>query len=176
MVGIFNETPLRRGRLYSYYGKDVETVQKEWSKDSKRNDFLVAYNQNEIIGFIQLVYGEGYARTSGTVAKISHRDKAPMNALISKAVEICAEKKIPFLVYGRYVYGNKGEDSLTIFKKKNGFQKIDVPKYYIALSVRGKIALWLGLHHGILKRLPSGVQRSLFRIRSLWYERQLLKK
>lgn len=176
IVGIFNETLVRRGRLYSYYGRDIETVEKEWSRDSKRSDFLVAYYQNEIIGFIQLVYGKECARTSGTIAKISHRDKAPMNALISKAVEICAEKKIPFLVYGKYIYGKKGEDSLTIFKKNNGFQKIDVPRYYIPLSVRGKIGLWLGFHRGILKHLPSGVQRSLFRFRSLWYERRLLKK
>ena len=176
IVGIFNETPVRRGRLYSYYGRDVETVEKEWSKDSKRSDFLVAYYQNEIIGFIQLVYGKGYARTSGTVAKISHRNKAPMNALISKAVETCAEKKIPFLVYGKYIYGQKSQDSLTIFKQNNGFKKFDVPRYYIPLSLRGKLGLRLGLHHGIFELFPNRAQRLLSKIRFLWYERLTLKK
>lgn len=169
LVGIFNETAVRREKLYSYYGRDIETVEKEWSRDSKRSDFLVAYYQNEIIGFIQLVYSKECARTSGTVAKLSHRNKAPMNALLAKAVEICAEKKIPLLVYGKYTYAKKGEDSLTIFKKNNGFQKIDVPKYYIPLSLRGKLGLCLSLHHGIFVLLPSRAQRLLAKIRFLWY-------
>lgn len=176
LVGIFNETAVRRGKLYSYYGKDIETVEKEWSKDSNRRDFLVAYYQNEIIGFIQLVYGKACARTSGTVAKLSHRNKAPMNALLAKAVEICAEKKIPFFVYGKYTYAKKGEDSLTIFKKNNGFQKIDVPKYYVPLSSRGKLGLRLSLHHGIFVLLPNRAQRLLSQIRSLWYKANLPQK
>ena len=43
----------------------------------------------------------------GIIAKIKHRDKAPMNALVAKAVEICAENKIPYLVYDKAYYGKK---------------------------------------------------------------------
>ena len=89
LVEIFNETPVRRGKRYSYYGSDVDTVKKEWSKDQRRNDFLVAYYGEEVVGFIQLVYGKRSVRTSGTVSKISHRNKATMNALLAKGVEWC---------------------------------------------------------------------------------------
>lgn len=173
LVSIFNESKVRRGKLYSYYGKDVDTVEKEWSTDINRSKFLVAYYQDEIIGFIQLVYNEILARTSGTIAKLSHRDKAPMNALFAKAVEICAENGIRYLVYGKYIYGEKGDDSLTEFKKKNGFQKIEIPTYYVPLSLRGKIGLQLGLHHGISGALPSNIKNIVFRLRSVWYERSV---
>ena len=171
LVDIFNETPIRRGSLYSYYGFDIEKVEKQWSKDSNRNDFLVAYYRDEIIGFIQVVYGNSCARTSGTVSKIAHRKNAPMNALFSKAVEICAEKKIPFLVYGKYVYGKKGIDSLTVFKKNNGFEKMNIPRYYIPLSAKGMLCLKLGFHHGIISVLPNKVYDTGILLRSLWYER-----
>jgi len=176
LVDIFNETSVRRGKPYSYFGKDIVTIEKEWSTDLERSDFLVAYYQNEIIGFIKILYSKEFVRTSGTVAKISHRDKAPMNALLAEAVKICAEKKIPFLVYGHYIYGKKGEDSLSKFKKNNGFQKIDIPKYYIPMSARGKFGLRLGLHRGIFNCLPSGIHRLLLRFRALWHERLVMKK
>jgi hypothetical protein len=171
LVGIFNETAVRRGKKYSYYGRDVEMVEKEWSRDSSRSDLLIAYYKNEIIGFIQLVYAEKYARTSGTIAKLSHRDKATMNALFAKAVEVCAEKKIPYLIYGKFAYGNKGEDSLTAFKKNNGFQKFDVPKYIIPLTLRGEIGFRLKLHHGFTAYLPSNALKMLTQLRNNLYNR-----
>lgn len=170
MVDIFNETAIRRGRRYSYYGKNLNQVEKEWSTDLDRSDFLVAYFNSEMIGFIKLVYGKNYARTSGTIAKLLHRDKAPMNALFAKAVEICSERNIPYLVYGKFIYGKKGEDSLTSFKRNNGFQRIDIPRYFIPLSPRGKLALNLGLHRGITQLLPSRIQPFLHEIRALWYD------
>ncbi len=124
MVDIFNETAVRRGRRYSYFGRDAETVKKEWSADAGRSIFLVAYHQEEIIGVIQLGFGDGLARTRGPVAKLAHRNKAPMNALIAKSVEVCAERNIHYLVYGKFSYGKKGEDSLTEFKRNMDFRKL----------------------------------------------------
>jgi len=169
MVEIFNETPVRRGKRYSYYGRDPASVEKEWSKDLDRSNFIVAYYNKEIIGFIQLVYCERCARTSGTVAKIAHRNIAPMNALIAKAVEICAEKRIPYLIYGKYSYGEKTEDSLTAFKKNNGFEKIEIPRYYIPLTYCGKIGFHLGLHHRISSIIPNWGLNKLKNIRHMWY-------
>jgi len=168
MMEIFNETPVRRGRRYPYYGRDADTVAREWSPDLHRSQFLAAYYQEEIIGFIKLILGEDYARASGTIAKVAHRDKSPMNAMLSKAVMICAERHIPYLIYGKYVYGNKGEDSLTDFKRHNGFERFDVPRYYVPLTLRGRVAIALGLHHSPSELLPGGVVRILSRARSAW--------
>jgi hypothetical protein len=169
LVGVFNETAIRRGKRYDYFGRDLQSVEKEWGTDLDRSDFLVAYCENEVVGFIKMVYGAACARTSGTVSKIAWRRKAPMNALFSKAVEVCAAKKIPYLVYGKFDYGKKGEDSLTEFKRNNGFQKVGIPRYFVPINTRGKIGLKLGLHHGLIDLIPHRLQRNLLNIRTSWY-------
>lgn len=170
LVDLFNETPIRRGRRYSYYGWNLEMVRRGWATDLDRSLWLVAYYQEELIGFIKLVFGDRIARTSGTVAKQAHRDKAPMNALFAKSVEQCASRGVPLLVYGKFTYGRKGEDSLTTFKRYNGFQRLDVLRYYVPLSGRGRIGLRLGLHQDASDMVPLPVLRFLLKIRSKWHK------
>ena len=114
---------------------------KDWSKDIDLSTFLGAYYDDELIGFIKLLNAGKFMRTSGTIAKIKYRKKSPMNALIAKAVEICEMKNSAYLVYGKFVYGKKGPDGLSDFKRYNGFQKIDLPRYYIPLNIKGNIYL-----------------------------------
>ena len=154
---------------------NAEEVINEFSPDLECSKFLVAYFNKEIIGFIKLLLHKDYAIASGTVYKTAHRNKSPLIAMLAKVVGICADEKIPYLTYGKYVYGKQGEDSLTQFKRYLGFRRIDVPRYYIPLSLRGKIGLKLGLHHSISEVLPGGVLRVLIRIRTLWYKRITMK-
>jgi hypothetical protein len=174
LVELFNETPTRRGRRYAYFGWTVEMVRQGWASELDRSLFLVAYYHEELIGFIKLIVGDRIARTSGTIAKQAHRDKAPMNALFAKAVEVCAAKNIPLLVYGRYAYGNKGEDTLTVFKRYNGFGRVDVPRYYVPLSTRGRIGLALALHRAVSDMIPGPVLRVLRKAKTKW--REILEK
>jgi Acetyltransferase (GNAT) domain len=169
LVGLFNETAVRRGKRNVHYGWDLEKVKREWATELDRSHWLVAYHDDELIGFIKLVLGDGIARTSGTLAKGAHRDKAPMNALFSKAVEVCISRGVPLLVYGKFSYGQKGEDSLTVFKTNNGFQRVDVPRFYVPVSARGRLALWLGLHQGLPEVIPRPLLRVLLNMRSKWY-------
>lgn len=166
LVKLFNETPVRRGKPYPYYGWDLAMVKRTWGTQLDQSFWVVAYYQDLLVGFIKLIMSGGLARTSGTVASEAHRDKAPMNAILAKCVELCASKEIPLLVYGQFTYGKKGEDSLTAFKRNCGFQRIEVPRYYIPLSKRGCVALRLGLHNGLREVLPGPVQRALLRLRS----------
>jgi hypothetical protein len=99
---------------------------------------------------------------------IKHRDKAPTNALIAHAVRICAERRIPFLVYANFAYGQKQQDSLADFKQHNGFQRIDVPRYYVPLSVVGRAALGLGLHDGLRRHVPERLLATLRKARRFW--------
>jgi len=163
---IYDETPYRQGRPFHHYGKKYETVKLENSKYIERSDLIGAYYNNELIGFIKLVYDEYFASMMQIIAKIKHRDKSPTNALIAKAVELCAEKGIPYLVYSKYIYGKKGEDSLARFKRHNGFKKIDLPCYYIPLNTKGKIALSCKLHHGILELLPRNLVIQILNLRN----------
>jgi len=103
------------------------------------------------------------------VSKTTHYDKRPTNVLITKAVEVCKQKCISFLIYGKYVYGNKTDSSLTEFKRRNGFEQINMPRYYIPLTLKGKIAISLNIHLGLLGILPSNVISFLRNLRSKWY-------
>lgn len=78
---------------------------------------------------------------------------------------MCVEKKIPYLQYGRFVYGTKGIDSLTKFKIHNGFRQYNLPRYYVPLNTKGKIVLALKLHKGPRAILPGWLVRPLLRVR-----------
>ncbi len=150
IMRIFNETPIRQGRPFWHYGKDFETIKRSFSEDIEKHDFIGAYYNRELIGFIRLTYAGRYAMLTQIISMVSHRDKAPTNALIAKSVEICEKKKISYLVYARMSRGTLGQ-----FKRNNGFVKINLPRYYIPLTCKGKIILKLHLHNGIIGLLPE---------------------
>lgn len=171
MIDIFNESPIRQGRPFPYYGMSFENVRRGWAKDLERSEFLVAYHEREIVGFVKLICGKICARASGDITKLSHRDKAPMNALMAAAVERCASKGMEYLIYGKFSYDRKGEDSLAKFKRYNGFERIEIPRYFVPLSGFGRLALGLRLHHGIKGLLPRSLIDVLVLARAKWYKR-----
>jgi len=172
---VYNETKVRQGKPNVHYGKDIQTVRKESATFLDRSVFIGAYFDMKLIGFVKLVIDETRTQASlmNIVAMVHHRDKAPTNALIAEAVRSCAARKIPYLMYQRFVYGNKGADSLTNFKEINGFQRVDLPRYYIPLTPLGGIAMKLGLHHNLMEQLPQPLVARLRRWRTAWYSRKL---
>jgi hypothetical protein len=158
---IYNETPIRQGKPFWHYGKNIEIVKRDNETFLDRSDFIAAFYENEIVGFIKIVYCSGYAALMQILSKVKYRNKNPTNALLAKAIEVCAEKKKPYLTYGNYVYGDKDESSLIDFKRHNGFEKIDLPKYYIPLTVKGKMAIACNLHHGIKGIVPKPIKKTL---------------
>lgn len=169
VAGIFNESPVRQGKPFWHYGKSWETIKKEFSPDMYKGDVDVigAYFGNELIGFIALYHTGKFTSIGQILSKISHRDKAPTNALLAKAVEICASKKMPYLVYA---FWNDGS-SLTDFKERNGFEKVSVPRYFVPLTLKGKLALKLNAHHGLKGIVPAGIKKRLVELRRKWYEK-----
>jgi hypothetical protein len=172
---IYNESPVRQGKRFWHYGKDLEAVRRMNGTFLDRSIFIGAFFQDDLIGFVKLVSDEdrGQAGLMQIVSMIGHRDKAPTNALIAQAIRSCADRGISHLWYANFSYGKKQPDSLADFKRHNGFQKVDVPRYYVPLTVAGRMALRLGFHHGISDRIPEPVARTYRRIRSLWYARTL---
>jgi len=164
ITSIFNETPIRQGRHYLHYGKDFETVKRQFSRFLFREEIFGAYLGEELVGFIMLAYAENYAYLGQIISKIAHRDLAPNNALLAKAVERCAEKGVPYLVYALWL-----DDSLGDFKRSNGFQKFDLPRYFVPLTGKGKLALKLGLHRGWKAALPNRLKTPLKKLRKFWH-------
>ncbi len=170
VTDIYNETPIRQGKPFWHYGKSFDTLKKEIASYLDISQFIGAYYNNELIGFIKLINAGKYIKTTQVISKICHRDKAPTNAMLAKAVELCCEKKVPYLVYGQLEYGNKGRDSLSDFKRENGFEKKDVLRYYIPLNLKGIILIKLGLHRGIAALIPHTLLVILLRLRSQWFK------
>jgi hypothetical protein len=171
---IYNESPLRQGTKFRHYRKDLETLRKMKATFLDRSVFIGAYFEESLIGFVKLVTDE--TRTQAGLmhifSMISQRDKAPTNALIAQAVKSCAERGIPNLWYANMSYGKKQNDSLAEFKRHNGFEKIEIPRYFVPLTMTGRVALRFGLHHGMADWIPEPVAATYRKIRSSWYAKR----
>jgi len=163
---LYDETPVRQGRPFWHYGKSPEVVRKENATYLDRSEFIGAYYGEELIGFVKIVHVGQIARMMQILAKAKHYDKRPMNALIAKAVEICEQRRSTYLTYGNYTYGNKKRDSVIDFKKRNGFEEIIFPRYFIALTAKGRLAMKARFHLGIRGILPPRVIYFLLAMRS----------
>jgi len=172
---IYNEPAIRQGRPFAHRGKDIETVRRMSATFLDRSVFIGVFLGEGLIGFAKLVSDEdqGQAALMHIVSMIGHRDKAPTNALIAQAVRSCADRGIPYLVYAKFSYGRKQRDSLSDFKQHNGFRRIEVPRYYVPLTLAGRMVLRLGLHHPLVDHIPEPVKAKLRKIRSLWNARRL---
>jgi hypothetical protein len=153
---IYNETPIRQERAFLHYGEPPELV-KVNMYSAKNNSFIGAYLDEELAGFIQIIYGDNIAIISNILSLQVHWDKSVNNALLAKAVEVCALKGQRWLMYGRI--GN--HISLDKFKMNNGFKKFPIVRYYIPVSSKGKIAIHLGLHRELKDSLPEFMKNKL---------------
>jgi len=174
---IYNEVPMRQGRRFPHYGKDFDTVYKEAATYLDSSTFIGAFYKNELIGFVKLVSDEAGSQAGlmNILSKIQHRDKAPTNALLARAVRVCADRKIPHLVYSNFSYGKKTRDSISDFKERNGFQRVNVPRYYVPLTALGWATFQLGFHHRLVDRFPEPLVARLRELRQNWYSRKFRK-
>jgi hypothetical protein len=118
-----------------------------------------------MIGFAKVTFAQEIGFIMNFLSKISHRDKAPNNAILAKAVEICDDQKVQCLVYG--VWGT-GVGGLAEFKVANGFQCVEIPRYYVPLTLLGKLALRAGAHRAIVERIPKGCVEAAASVRKRW--------
>jgi hypothetical protein len=171
---IYNECPIRQRRRFPHYGKDLETVRREEATFLGSSIFIGAFFENKLIGFVKLVPDETCTQAGlmNIISMVKYRDKVPQNALIAYAVRACANRSIQYLVYSRFDYGNKEHDGLRDFKERNGFRRVDTPRYYVPLTPIGSAALRIGLHHSISERIPEAVAKRLRDLRAAWYERR----
>lgn len=156
---IHNETPIRQQRAYPHYGEPLQAI-KKGVLGTKDSTFIGAFLQEELIGFEKLTYGDRIAVISQILSMQKYFDKAVNNTLIAKAVEVCASKRIRWLMYG--TMGN--HPSLDRFKRNNGFIRLALNRYFVPLSKKGEIAIALGLHRNIKEVLPQSTKKLLIPI------------
>jgi len=172
IVGINNETPVRQGRKFWHYQKSFEDVKRENSTYADRTLFIGAYFRDELIGYMRITTSGRVANVVQLLSMMKHYDKRPANALIAKAVQVCEQKGLQYLLYYNYIR-NDPKSSLTEFKRRNGFEPVLLPRYYVPLSAKGKIVIALGLHRGLVKRIPQPVLTKLLKIRADWNARKV---
>lgn len=174
IAAIYNECPVRQGRRFPHYGKSYEEIYRAEATYLDRSVFVGAYFEGQLIGFVKLVADETFTQAGlmNILSMIQHRDKAPTNALVAHAVRVCAERGIRYLVYSQYTYGNKEQSSIMDFKERNAFEQINVPRYWIPYTLRGRLALRLGLHRRLVERVPEPILARLREYRSAWYARK----
>jgi hypothetical protein len=171
---IYNETPIRQGRRFPHYGKSFEAVRRMSATYLDSSVFIGAFFEEKLIGFIKLTMDDDgiQAGMMHIVSMIKHRDKAPTNALVAQAVRSCADRGIPNLVYSHFSYGKKERSSLSDFKERNAFKKVELPRYYIPLTSVGRVAYRLGLHRKFIDRLPEPLVAKARDLRYSWYKRR----
>ena len=143
MTSIFNETPIRQGRNFLHYGKDFETVKRQFSRFLFREEIFGAYLGEGLVGFIMLAN----AGDMQSLVKLFQRSRVgiwrprmpcwprPLNAARRRESHT-----------SRMHIGSTTVSANS--KRNNGFQKFDLPRYFLPLTRKGKLALHLGLHRG----------------------------
>jgi hypothetical protein len=169
IVDLNNDSPTRQGRPFVHYSKAFDQVKKDQSSFPGRSDYVCAYFGNELIGFLKIAYRGEVASIVQILPKASHHEKRPANALIARAVELCEAKRVSYLTYGLFNYGNKSDSPLRQFKVRNGFQEILVPRFYVPLTVWGRACIKLKLYRGLIGILPDRVVRVGVSVRAKWY-------
>lgn len=174
ICGIYNETPVRQGKRFAHYGMNLERARQYAGTFLDRSVFIGAFLGETMIGFGKLVIDE--SRTQACVihilSMVEHKDKAPTNALIALAVRACADRGIPYLVYEHFTYGKKQGDSLSHFKEVNGFQRMEVPRYYVPLTGIGRAAFHFGLHRRLVDHIPESLASAIRSFRATFYSRK----
>ena len=166
---IYNETPIRQDRAFPHYGVSAQNVSRSLFS-AKNSTFIGAFLKDELAGFIQLDHGHEITIISQILSLQKHSDKAVNNALIARAVKVCANKKSGWLMYGRM--GN--HPSLDRFKQSNGFTRFPLSRYYIPITNRGRIAIKIGLHREIKDALPQSINHRLIPLHN-WISRNEMR-
>lgn len=161
---IYDESPLRQGKPFKHHGKAFDILKKEHITFLERSQFIGAYYENKLVGFIKLVHGEGLSHTMQIISKQSYRSMAPTNALLAKAVEICTQRQVPYLHYGLWSKRSLGE-----FKRHNAFECLTITRYYIPLNWKGKLLLSLNLHRDLVGRMPEWLVDAFVNVRAKLY-------
>ena len=171
-----NESPIRQGVRNVQYGKPLDQVKRDFSSFLDRSDLICAYFGSELIGFLKIVYRGEVASILNLLPKASHDEKRPANALIAKAVELCASRGVSYVTYGMFNYGNKHNSPLREFKIRNGFGEILMPRFYVPLTIWGAVCMKLKLHRGPLGILPHRVITLGVAARAKWHNVRYLSK
>ena len=166
---IYDETPIRQGKRFWHYGKDLTQVRMENATYLERSQFVGAFLDDELIGFAKYIRVDHMAVLIQIIAMDGHRYKRPMNALLKHVIELCEEQGLAALSYGKFDYRVNQNSSLAEFKRRNGFNELRFPRYFVPLTTKGRLVVAMGLHDGIVNMIPLPLTTFLHDARSRFW-------
>lgn len=162
---IYDETPVRQGRKFWHYQRDLDRVRMMNATYLERSVFIGAYLEDELVGFVKYVTVDKTAVLIQILAMDAHREKRPIYALLRETIEQCHADGMTHLTYGKYDYGVNQDSSLKEFKRRNGFVQLSFPRYFVPMTWRGKVAIACGMHLGWRHMIPAPLKGALHRLR-----------
>jgi len=163
---LYDEVPVRQGRKFWHYGKNLETIKRENSSYLDRCHFIGAFYKDELVGFIKTVYVGKASIIMQILSANEHYDKRPANALLAKGIELAVKSGMSYFVYGQYIHGRNNDAAVTEFKRRNGFEQVLLPRYYVPLTAKGKACVLCRMHLGLRHFIPGAVDRFLLKTRA----------
>lgn len=163
---IYDETPVRQGRQFWHYARDIGRVRMMNATYLPRSQFIGAYVGDELVGFIKYVRVDEIAVLIQILAMESHKEKRPIYALLQQAVELCHCQGLEFMTYGKFSYGVDRESTLSEFKRRTGFAEHRFPRYFVPLTMLGNLAVRTGMHLGWRNALPIELTTFVHRARA----------
>ena len=161
ILNIFHETATRQGRTFpNYYMHSFHEVEDKMAPWKDTSCLIGLFLHNELIGFTDLVFVDGYILISHFLSYTRHYDKAPNNRLMSEIVKTAEAEGISNIVYGKMASGNTG---LNRFRLHHGFRRYPVPRYYVAISGKGRVIMKIGINRSYrwMKKLLN-VRHAIF--------------
>ena len=169
ITSIFNETPIRQGRHYLHYGKDFETVKREFSRFLFREEIFGAYLGEELVGFIMLCNAGRYLFLGQIISKIAIVIWRRIMRFWPKQWNAARRKGFHtlFMRFGLMIPLATSSEAMV-------FKNLIFPDISCLLLVKEKLALSLGLHRlnpfglhrGWKRAVPKQIRDPLKRRRS----------
>ena len=172
---LYDDTPVRQGKAFWHHGKSLEALEEIHGTYRERAEYIGAYFEGVLIGFLKMVYTGRIAKTMHVISDAKYHAKRPTNALIAGAVEACEQRRMLFLIYGEYTFSGNLRNSLTDFKRHNGFEEVRYPRYFVPLTVKGRMAMKAGMHRDPRALVPTPIHQLLRNVRA-WVYQQLERR
>jgi hypothetical protein len=163
---VYDETPVRQGRRFWHFDRDIGRVRMMNATYLPRSQFIGAYVGRELVGFIKYVRVDEVAVVIQILAMELHREKRAVYALLRQAVELCQSQGLEFMTHGKFSYGVDRDSTLSEFKRRTGFAEHRFPRYFVPLTTLGNLAVRTGMHLGWRKALPIELTTVMRRVRA----------
>jgi GNAT superfamily N-acetyltransferase len=157
LYSLFHGIIARQNKPFTHRHESLEQIKSGFEKLSNhRFEILNAYHNEKLIGTLGLLYSEETSLIGNFTVADEYQKLGVPSLLIEKAVERTVNAKKKLLIYTHWKTDKEASnDSLRDFKRHCGFQEMKVARYYVPLTFKGKVVIFLGLHKGKWGLMPQ---------------------